>query len=133
MHLNLPHTPTSPVKHLMSTRGFLPHFPPPSQLVSQQCRTTIITARKLSLGQGTVFTGVCLSARGGGIGFPACITGHMTRGWGLHPGWGWGRRSASRVGGLPPGGGCIGGGQIPPPRKLRGILWDTSTSRRYAS
>ena len=38
----------------------------------------IFTGRKRSLGQGNVFTGVCLS-NGGGC-FPACITGHMTRG-----------------------------------------------------
>ena len=34
-----------------------------------------ITARKRSLGHGNVFTRVCHS-----VGFPACITGHMT--WG---------------------------------------------------
>ena len=39
----------------------------------------LITARKRSLGQGNIFTGVCLF-KGGGIGFPACITGHMTGG-----------------------------------------------------
>ena len=39
----------------------------------------IITARWRTLGQGNVFTGVCLST-GGRVGFPACITGHMTRG-----------------------------------------------------
>ena len=39
----------------------------------------IFTARKRSLGQGNVFTGVCHSVLRG-VGFPACITGHMTRG-----------------------------------------------------
>ena len=66
----------------------------------------VITARKRSLKQGNVFTGVCLSTGagvgfpacitghttsirwgGGAVGFPACITGHMTSIWGcLHPG-----------------------------------------------
>ena len=46
----------------------------------------IVTARKLSLGQGNVLTRVCHSVHRWGVGFPACITGHMTRG--LHPG-GW--------------------------------------------
>ena len=41
-----------------------------------------------SLGQCNVLTSVRHSVHGGGgVGFPACITGHMTRGeWGLHPG-----------------------------------------------
>ena len=39
----------------------------------------IMTARKRSLGQGNVFTPVCHSVHGGV--FPACITGHMTRGF----------------------------------------------------
>ena len=38
----------------------------------------IITACKRSLGQGNVFTCMCHSVRGWGVGFPACITGHMT-------------------------------------------------------
>ena len=46
--------------------------------------------------------------RGGGVGFPACITGHITRGV-LHPG---------------------GLGRSPP---IHGILWDRSTSGQYAS
>ena len=37
----------------------------------------VITARKRSLGQGNVFTGVCLST-GAGVGFAACVTGHTT-------------------------------------------------------
>ena len=45
----------------------------------------IFTARKRSLGQGNVFTLVCHSVHGGEVGFPACITGHTTKG-GLHPG-----------------------------------------------
>ena len=40
----------------------------------------IFTARKRSLWQGNVFIGVCLPSRGRVVGFPACITGHMTRG-----------------------------------------------------
>ena len=71
------------------------------------------------MGQGSIFTGVCLSTELGGVGFLACITGHMTREGGLHPrGWV-----------------CIGGGgwaDLPPglPRG-RGIrqspreTWDT--------
>ena len=39
----------------------------------------IFTARKRSLGQGNVFTGVCLSTVGG-ISLPACIRGHMIEG-----------------------------------------------------
>ena len=74
----------------------------------------IITARKRSLGQGDVFTGVCLSTAGeGGVGFPLCITGHMTKGV------------------------CIPGGlpkppcrQTPPPMGYYRIV---STSRGYAS
>ena len=44
----------------------------------------IFTTRKQSLGQGNVFTGVCPGT--GGVGFPACITAHMTGGvclWGV--------------------------------------------------
>ena len=37
----------------------------------------VITARKRGLGQGNVFTGVCLST-GAGVGFAACVTGHTT-------------------------------------------------------
>ena len=48
----------------------------------------IITARKRSLGQGNVSTPVCHLFTGE-VGFPACITGHITRGGlplgGLHP------------------------------------------------
>ena len=49
------------------------------------CEQTIITACKRSLGQGNVFTGVCLSTGGEGFGFPVCITGHMTRASAQHP------------------------------------------------
>ena len=59
-------------------------------------RLLIVTARKRSLGQGNVFTQVCVLFCSQGVGFPACITGHMTirvriqgvsasRGRGLHP------------------------------------------------
>ena len=37
----------------------------------------MVTTRKRSLGQGNVFTRVCHSVARG-VGFPACITGHMT-------------------------------------------------------
>ena len=74
---------------------------------------------KRSLGQDNVFTGVCLSTRG--IGFPACVTGHMTRGVCIQGG------STFRRG-LPPGGlplgweVCIGGGAA---SRGGGILRDT--------
>ena len=38
----------------------------------------IFITHRQSLGQGNIFTGVCLST--GVVGFPACITGHMTGG-----------------------------------------------------
>ena len=38
----------------------------------------IFTPRKQGLGQGNVFTGFCLFTGVGDVGFPACITGHMT-------------------------------------------------------
>ena len=40
----------------------------------------IITTRKRSLGQSNVFTSMCqlFSQQGGGVGFPTCITGHMS-------------------------------------------------------
>ena len=37
-------------------------------------------AYNLTLGQGNVSTGVCLSTGKRGAGFPICITGHMTKG-----------------------------------------------------
>ena len=40
----------------------------------------IFTARKISLGQGNVFTPVCHSVQRGGVSVPACITGQMTEG-----------------------------------------------------
>ena len=58
---------------------------------------------KRSLGQGNVFTPVCHSVQGGeGVGFPAWITGHMTRGRGLHP----------EEGGLHPGRGGLHPGEV---------------------
>ena len=59
----------------------------------------LVTARKRSLRQDNVFTPVCHSVHRGGVGFPACITGHITRG--LCRGGG---QSASRESV------CIGGG-----------------------
>ena len=61
----------------------------------------LVTARRRSLGQGNIFTGVCLSTGVGGqylAGFPASITGHMTEGSTWECGG-----SASRVD-VPPGG-----------------------------
>ena len=72
----------------------------------------LFTACKRSLGQGNVFTAVRLST-GGGVGFPSCITGHITRGVCLQRG--------SAFGGIClQGGVCLGGslyrgvGQTPP-------------------
>ena len=87
----------------------------------------IITVRKRSLGQGNVFTPVYHSVHQGGrwVGFPTCITGHMTRGSASQGG------SASRgLGGLHQGelqhpGGLhpVGLGRPPSPGK---ITWDTT-------
>ena len=74
-------------------------------------RSYIFTARKRSLGQGNVFTPVCHSINRG-VGFPACITGHMTSG---------GSASREWV--------CIQRVGRPPPQHY-GIR---STSGRYAS
>ena len=70
---------------------------------------TLITARKRSLGQGNVFTPVCHSDHRG-IGFPACITGHMTRG-------------ISTKGGLPRGDLYPRGWADPPPLR---DTWNTT-------
>ena len=77
------------------------------------CTSNLITARKRRLGQANIFTSVCHSFCLGGVGFPACITGHMTRGSAQHP--------------LP---GCR-----PPPLRPRhmGYYVKQSTSRQYAS
>ena len=90
----------------------------------------LVTARKRRLGQGNVFTPVCHSVHRGGVGFPACITGHMTRGFCI----GGGREVCIQgvclhlgrgvcIG--EPGGGCIQWGWA----DCR--LW--SASRRYTS
>ena len=111
-------------------------------------RNLIVTACKQSLGQGNIFTPVSHSVGKGGGGFPACITGHITRVVCL---WGRGGGSASTgvciqgesasggapfrgvclhgvgiQGGLPPG---VGGLGRPSPKHYR--IW--STSRWYAS
>ena len=53
------------------------------QLRLQVVITILFTTRRRSLGQGNLFTPVSHSVHGaGGVGLPACITGHMTRGWG---------------------------------------------------
>ena len=43
---------------------------------------SLVTTRKLSLGQGNIFTGVChfFCPQGEGVGFPACISGQMSGG-----------------------------------------------------
>ena len=120
----------------------------------------LFTARKRSLGQGNIFTGVCLST-GRGVGFPACIACHMTggsasrgvclqgRGFAsrgdMHPGGSAsGVRSAFR-GCLPPGAGGLHpeviyiqeglhpGGWGRPPLRYMGYFGIQSTSGRYAS
>ena len=76
----------------------------------------LTTASKRSLRQGNVFTCVCNYVHMG-VGFPACITDHLTRG-GLHTG-------GLHPGGLGIQGVCIWGvGQTPapPPRDT----WDTT-------
>ena len=76
----------------------------------------LVTARKRSLGQGNIFTGVWLSIGGG---FPACITGQMTRGV-LHPG------------DLPPRGSASREWADPSPRNM--VYYGVrSTSGRYVS
>ena len=84
----------------------------------------IITARKRSLGQGNVFTGMCHSfCPQGRVGFPACITGYMTGGC-LPPGG----SASSRWG----GGGLHPGADPPPPRYM-GYYEIWSISGQYAS
>ena len=65
----------------------------------------MLTNHKRSLGQGNAFTPVCHFVHRGGVGFSACITGHMTRG-DLHPGKG------LHPGGLPPGEVSASGGYV---------------------
>ena len=92
-------------------------FPKISMLV------VIITTRKPSLGQGSVST-LSVCSRGGVVGFPACITGHMTRGVCLGDGGGVASRGMVCIWrGLRPG--DVG---IPP--QHYGIR---SRSRRYPS
>ena len=52
---------------------------PPGQHPRILLERFLVTACKRSLGQGNVFTLVCHSVHRW-VGFPACITGHMTRG-----------------------------------------------------
>ena len=68
-------------------------------------RCLMLTTHKRSLGQGNAFTPVCHFVHRGGVGFSACITGHMTRG-DLHPGKG------LHPGGLPPGEVSASGGYV---------------------
>ena len=68
------------------------------------------------MGQGFIFTRVCHSVHkgGGGVGFTACITGHMTGGLhleGMNPGGLYSGVSASGGGvGQPTGGSASSGG-----------------------
>ena len=86
-----------------------------------ESRVHIITPHKRSLGQGNVFIPVCYPVHRERVGFPACITGHMTRGLhlgGLPPGsW------AEPPPGLSTGGVCIQGGLADP---LPQDTWDTT-------
>ena len=70
----------------------------------------IFAKRKQSLGQGNVFIGVCLSM---GVGFPACITRHITSIQGDLPPGGLHLGGLHPEGAMPPGGVCISGGLHP--------------------
>ena len=91
--------------------------------VPTTCDTMLFTVRKRSLGQDNVSTSVCHSVNWReGVGFPACITGHMTNGRGSASEGGStfreGGGSASRGRGV-----CIWGrGWADPPRDG----WDTT-------
>ena len=81
----------------------------------------MLTCFQRSLGQGNIFTSVCHSVHRG-VGFPACITGHMTR-RSLHLG-----RSASGEICIQ-GGVCIQGRDLHPGRGLHTRGWSTSRRR----
>ena len=68
--------------------------------------------------EGNVFTSACHSFCRGGVGFPVCITGHMTRG-------STSGRSASRRGICIRGGGSVSKGSGRPP-------WDTTGYSQWA-
>ena len=89
----------------------------------------IIAARKRSLGQGNVFTPACHSVHREGVGFPACVTGHMTEGVCL---W-WGGWSASRELGRAPQVCRQGEVGRPPLPRYMGYYEIRSTSGWYAS
>ena len=60
----------------MGFKGAVAHSASDEDYVFLHLKHVIFIVLKQSLGQGNVFTAVCLST--GGIGFPACITFHMT-------------------------------------------------------
>ena len=60
----------------MGFKGAVAHSASDEDYVFLHLKHLIFIILKRSLGQGNVFTAVCLST--GGIGFPACITFHMT-------------------------------------------------------
>ena len=95
------------------------HYMTKSTQTLQLDHRLIFTARKRSLGQGNVFKLVCHSVHRDGGGFPACITGHMTRAVCLQ---GVCIEGGLYLGGLPPG----GLGRTPPPH---GILRDMINKR----
>ena len=85
----------------------------------------VITARKRSLGQGNMFTGVCLptgGVPGPGVGDWGCSGGCLL------PGGTWSRRVHAPRGGAWSGGSAPGGGLLPV-----GTPWDGYCCVRYAS
>ena len=129
-----------------------PGFPIRGRQPLARERKPIITARKRSLGQDYVFTGVCLSTRVGR--FPTCITGHMSRGvlhlgevciqgWSASGGGSTSRGSASRgcastgvciqgvcIGGcLHPGGGVWAEPPDADPPQIHGVRRDAVNKR----
>ena len=99
----------------------------------------LFSARKRSLGQGNFFTHVCHSVHWG-VGFPACITGQMTRGvciqGVLHQG-GSASRGVCKPGGICIQGFCIGGsasrgiGQTPKHYGIRSISGGSASRGFY--
>ena len=73
----------------------------------------LITARKRSLGQGNMFTGVCLSTGGGGPGSRGGV-------WSWGGAWSWGGVPGTR-GSLVPGGGLVLGGACSRGHLLQGV------------
>ena len=74
----------------------------------------IITTHKRNLGKGNIFTVSVILSMGRGVGFPTCITGHMTGG--LHLGVFYIHGVSTSMGvciwlGLHPGGSALGWGE----------------------